>query len=217
MCYNLALEATRERFRDELGWDPGAGYVPLPRVSAFDHPVLPLRLRAGGVDTWVAARWGLVPRWLTRQPRIEPDDLFNARWETAAVKPAFRQAFQTGRAVVPATGFWEWRPVPGSRRKELVGVVPEAGWLYLGALASYWEATGQWTFVILTMRSNGLVAGFHDRQPLCLPPDRLEEWLAGPLADQDGWVLGAAEAEAARWRLRAPLRDGQGGLFDDLL
>lgn len=77
---------------------PTGGHCVAAIVERDDHRAL------------VAYRWGLVPAW-TKDVRID-SRLFNARAETVAASPAFRQAFRRTRCLIPADGFYEWRRTP---------------------------------------------------------------------------------------------------------
>ena len=55
-------------------------------------------------------RWGLIPRWWKRSPKELPAT-FNARSETVAEKPMFRDAFKRNRCLIPASGYFEWHTV----------------------------------------------------------------------------------------------------------
>jgi putative SOS response-associated peptidase YedK len=102
--------------------------------------------------------------------------LINARSETAAALPAFRAAFRARRCVVPADGFFEWRALPGVRKRQPYFLHARAGGPL--ALAGLWEETaGGGAFVILTTAPNAVVARIHDRMPALLPPAALEAWL----------------------------------------
>ena len=124
------------------------------------------------------ARWGLVPAWL--QDLAIGARLINARSETLAEKPSFRQAFRARRCVVPADGFYEW-VAEGKSRKPLWIRRPDGQPL---GLAGLWEAaTGQdgsriETFTIITTESRGSLAAIHDRCPVILGKDNLAAWLA---------------------------------------
>jgi putative SOS response-associated peptidase YedK len=102
--------------------------------------------------------------------------LINARSETAAELPAFRAAFRARRCLVPADGFFEWRALPGVRKRQPYFVRGKAeGPL---AFAGLWEeAAGGGAFVILTTAPNAVVARIHDRMPALLPPALCEAWL----------------------------------------
>lgn len=102
--------------------------------------------------------------------------LINARSETAAELPSFRGAFRRRRCLVPADGFFEWRALPGMKKRQpyfISGRQP--GPL---ALAGLWEeAEAGASFVILTTAPNATVARLHDRMPAILPPAVLAAWL----------------------------------------
>ena len=137
-------------------------------------------------------RWNVAPtdeHWIVRidgkgRRRMEPARfgldgpggqlVINARGETAAALPTFRQAFSEGRCLVPADGFYEWR---GGRtaRRPLWFHDPAGGLLVFAGLA--FERQGSLAFVILTTAANDLVRPFHDRMPVLLSPDGAREWL----------------------------------------
>ena len=81
-----------------------------PRYNvAPSQPVGAIRSAAGGGREWVLLRWGLVPAWAP-EPRTAYNT-HNARAETAAEKPTYRQAFRRRRCLIPADGFYEWQTV----------------------------------------------------------------------------------------------------------
>lgn len=117
-------------------------------------------------------RWGFVPSWSDG-----PDPgarLINARAETAAEKPSFRDALAARRCLVPADGWYEW-----SGRQPYY-VVPRDGSLL--ALAGLYEFWGSGTNLlvscaIVTTAAVGPLAGVHERMPLVLPADSWAAWL----------------------------------------
>ena len=130
-------------------------------------------------------RWGLVPSW-AKDISIG-NRMINARSETAAAKPSFRNAFESRRCVVPASGFFEWKGEPGHKQPFAITAADQP----LFALAGLWES---WhdraspeapvveTFTILTTDANATVAAIHDRMPVILPADRVQDWLTAPPA-----------------------------------
>jgi putative SOS response-associated peptidase YedK len=132
----------------------------------------------------VRYRWGLVPAWAD-DPRIG-SRAFNARAETLATSPLFRDAFRRRRCLVPVDGFYEWRRV-GSKRHPMLIHDPSGDPL---ALAGLWTGrqdpeTGEWhrTFTIVTTRPNAFVGPIHDRMPVVVPPDSWARWLDPAPAD----------------------------------
>ncbi len=210
MCYNLAVEATRHRFQQDFGWDPGEGFLSAARLSAFDHPLIPALRLEGSARRWQLARWGLPA---LPAGSAGSKDLYNARWETAHQKPSFRDAYHRGRMVLVVTGFWEWRSVPGRSTKQLVQITPPTHWLFLAALGSTSAPGVSPNFTLLTVAAFGPMADFHDRMPLALNPASLDSWLAEPDRAQ---IEEEARTQARGWKITAPVRDdGPRGLFDD--
>ncbi len=124
------------------------------------------------------ARWGLIPGW-AKNPNDLPL-LINARSETAAEKPAFRAAMRHRRALIPASGFYEWRRGNG-RTGQAYWVRPRAGVVvaFAGLLETWLEPGGAEidTAAILTTPANADLAGIHDRMPVVIRPQDFSRWL----------------------------------------
>ena len=99
--------------------------------------------------------------------------LLNARAETAAVKPAFAEAFREHRAILPADGFYEWSH-DGKKTKYLFTLNGRRT-LYLCGL--YKRIGGEYRFVILTRPANESMAGIHDRMPVIAAADEVRPYL----------------------------------------
>jgi len=137
-------------------------------------------------------RWGLIPNW-AKDPAIA-HKLINARVETAAEKPSFRDAWRARRCLIPANGWYEWTGAGGVRQPWLIRrrdgaplffaglwerwLVPEAR-AESGAFAGSGPGGAVETFTILTTEAGGEAAAIHHRMPVLVRPDRFESWLAG--------------------------------------
>jgi putative SOS response-associated peptidase YedK len=124
-------------------------------------------------------RWGLVPYWA--KDLAVGNKMINARAESVAEKPAFRQALEQRRCIIPATGFFEWQGPPG-RKQPYAITFPEAPLFGFAGLWERWRPSAGEpveTFAIVTTDSNEAVATIHDRMPVILPPDKAETWLTG--------------------------------------
>ena len=130
-------------------------------------------------------RWGLVPHW-AKDPGLAAK-LINARAETVAAKPAFRDAFARRRCLVVADGFYEWeRRGPKARHPFHITRDDGAPFAFAGLWAS-WHGPGELvlrTCSIITTTANDAVGELHDRMPVILPADAEDAWLdpATPLA-----------------------------------
>jgi putative SOS response-associated peptidase YedK len=150
-----------------------------------------------GVRTLALLEWGLIAPWTrTGSPGRRP---INARVETAATLPSFRDALRQRRCAVPATGYYEWRE-GADGRKQPVWIAPaDAGVLALAGLWQAWQSPEgelRRTFALLTMDAAGPPAEVHDRMPLLLPFDQLDAWLSP--AHPGAPLLPGLRAEAAR-------------------
>jgi putative SOS response-associated peptidase YedK len=133
-----------------------------------------------------SARWGLVPGF-AKDPSGTP--LFNARSETVAEKPAFEASLRSRRAVVPASGYYEWVDIDGVKTPHYVSLPGDELFLFAG-LYEWWRNPAaatpaeRWLLstTILTRPSAGPLAEIHERMPLFLEADFVEEWL-DPLSE----------------------------------
>jgi putative SOS response-associated peptidase YedK len=128
-------------------------------------------------------RWGLIPSW-AKDPAVG-NRMINARAETLAEKPSFRDALRRRRCLVLADGFYEWRK-EGARKTPL-WIHPAGGGVL--AFAGLWEI---WTSpdgevvescTIVTTKAGPPIASFHERMPVILPPEAWDRWLDPAPAD----------------------------------
>jgi putative SOS response-associated peptidase YedK len=148
-------------------------------------------------------RWGLVPPQ-SKDP-AEGSRLFNARAETVATRPSFRDAFDHRRMAVLADGFFEWRKGPGKGRQPHYFSRADGRPLAFAGLWADWRDPRPGAADRPTVRSCTIVTttagqdmdGVHDRMPVVLAPDALDRWLLPAGADRE--------------ELRALLRPGPKG------
>jgi putative SOS response-associated peptidase YedK len=139
---------------------------------------------AGAAARRVAAgaRWGLVPPW-ARTPQGPP--LINARIESVTEKPTFRRAVLTRRAIVPADGYYEWQATAGGKQPVYLHGEDDRP-LAFAAVYEHWRdptvaegEQGAWlrSFSIITSAASDALGHIHDRTPVILPRDRVDDWL----------------------------------------
>jgi putative SOS response-associated peptidase YedK len=126
----------------------------------------------------VRFRWGLVPHWAA-EAKIA-GRTFNARAETIAVTPAFRDAFHRRRCLVPVDSFYEWKREGGVRQPYRIAALDGMP-LVLAGLWAGWrdpaDGAVRRTFTIVTTTANDAIRELHDRMPVILPRAAWTTWL----------------------------------------
>jgi len=142
-----------------------------------------IRQRRDGPRVMEEMRWGLVPHWV-KDAKAFKTNLFNARSESAAEKPSFRDAMKTHRCIVPASGFYEWRQVDGAKQPYYVYRADGKPMAFAGLWAV--NKAGDAPLVsctVLTTAANEDMRELHDRMPVILEQDEWERWLDVDEAD----------------------------------
>jgi putative SOS response-associated peptidase YedK len=176
MCGRYSLTAVPTRVEAFLGASDGA--VLRPRYNVAPGQDVPVAVAGpAGRRALVLRRWGLVPRF-ARDPAAGARSA-NARVETAAEHPAFREAFRARRCLVPADGFYEWRRRRGGAEPHHV-TLPDGA---LFAMAGLWErfeppdGPALETCAVLTGPARGRVRELHARAPILVAPADFGAWL----------------------------------------
>ena len=184
MCGRVALFSPPARLARLVGAVLGAdldleGH---PRWNVAPSQVLYAARMHDEVRTLERYRWGLVPSW-AKDPSIA-NRLFNARAETIAEKPSFRSAFATRPCVVPLDGFYEWDHRAGHHRQPHYFQRVDAEPMVLAGLYERWRdphapSAGAVvsTCTIITTAPNVDMDGLHDRMPVVLEPNEINQWL----------------------------------------
>lgn len=186
MCGRYVLHDVDAEVARALGLE---AFVSEPRYNIAPTQSVPIVVpRSEGGRSAELARWGLVPHWV-RDPASFKTLLFNARSETLFEKPSFRDAARASRAVVPASGYYEWQQQAGVKQPYLIER-PDRRPLFFAAL--YAPAGRNWptlSFAIVTREATAALAELHDRMPVALEGEGLDAWLDPTLRDEG--VLGA--------------------------
>jgi putative SOS response-associated peptidase YedK len=125
----------------------------------------------------VGLKWGLIPSW-AKDPAIG-NRMINARAETLAEKPSYRQALAKRRCLIPADGFYEWKKAQGGSQPYHVRRRDGALFAFAGLWEEWKDEAGRAleTCTIITVEPNDLMAKIHDRMPAILKPEHEELWL----------------------------------------
>ena len=159
------------RFMERPNLGPRYNIAPTQEV-----PIVRLA-REGERRELIMMRWGLVPYW-AEDVKIG-NRLINARAETIERTPAFREAYQRRRCLVPADGFYEWRKAGRQRQPLLIRRQDQAPFAFAGLWERWLQPDGQIlrSCTIVTCPANALVAEVHDRMPVILAAEDHDRWL----------------------------------------
>jgi len=129
-------------------------------------------------------RWGLVPSWV-EDPKGFPL-LFNARSESMADKPAFRDALKLQRCIMPATGYYEWHTAADNTKTPYFVTMADGSPMVFAGLYACWVGPGGEVVdsaAIVTVPASDDMAAMHPRMPAVLRGDAIDRWLATDRVD----------------------------------
>jgi putative SOS response-associated peptidase YedK len=203
MCGRFAVDSEVNDLIEEFvavggniqDWRPGYNIRPTDPV-----PVIIESQKTGElVRRLELARWSLVPGWSKELKLKVPT--FNARAETAAEKSMFKASVASKRALIPATGYYEWHTE--GKTKTPYFIRPTEGQMAFAGLYSWWKDASlapddpnRWvlTATILTMDAVPHLAPIHDRNPVPLAPEFWSDWLNPEIVGDQAFVEAAVAA-----------------------
>jgi putative SOS response-associated peptidase YedK len=174
MCGRFTLEPTEE-FYEWFQIDNRLDSL-VPRYNIAPGQMVPVII-GNSSHHLVLMRWGLIPHWAKDQK--VGYKMINARVETLTQKPAFRGLLRSQRCLVPASGFYEWKPE--ERAKTPYYIHPTGAWFFAFAgLYDVWtnpEGKEISSFTIITKAADTVVAQLHHRMPVILARELEDDWL----------------------------------------
>lgn len=212
MCGRTSLAVAAAALEERFDARVADGVTVEPRYNIAPRDDL-LAVRNDDSETISTLNWGFLPHWAN-----SPDDgprPINARSETAAEKPLFREAFRERRCLLLADGFYEWQGSRGHKQPYRIERVDREPFAFAG-LWDRWtgpDGADRFSCTVLTTDANDAVASVHDRMPVMLEPGEEAAWLGG--ADLDAWqsLLDAYPDDLLRvypvsTRVNSPRHDG---------
>lgn len=177
MCGRFALIAPGEQVAETFDLTDVPTLAPRYNIAPT-QPVAVVRLHPGtGERELTHVHWGLIPSW-AKDPGMG-SRMINARAETVAEKPAYRNAFRYRRCLIPASGFYEWQQQNGGKQPYYIHT-SQGQILALAGLWEHWQS-GDGSEIesctILTTQPNQRVGQFHNRMPVILQPEDFAVWL----------------------------------------
>ena len=179
------------------------GFIDLPNLAARwniaptqSAPII--HAEEAGACRMEMARWGLVPPWAktpNAKGQYDGPPLINARGETIAEKPAFRDPFRHSRVLTPADGFYEWTGKGKDKRAFCIRPKNQRAFAFAGiaaAMPSGFDGPAR-SFSIVTTEANATLTPIHHRMPVVIPVDHAPTWLSGTPSEAAELVSTAPE------------------------
>jgi putative SOS response-associated peptidase YedK len=178
MCGRFSLHTVRERIAEHFDAEEFSETRIFQRWNvAPSQEVLVVRASEAGRRELTFLRWGLVPHW-AKEGKFQYSTI-NARAETVASKPAFRDSFRRRRCLIPADGFYEWQPAKPRKQPWFIRVKGADLFAFAGLWDRWRGAGGEVveSFTIVVTDANDLLRPIHDRMPVILVPADYQAWL----------------------------------------
>ena len=173
MCGRFTITHPNEALAALFGAGLGNDLPDSPRFNICPTQAVAVVTSEAGVRRMRAMRWGFLPSWY-KSPADGPL-IINARSDTIAAKPAFREAVRTRRCLVPASGFYEWQTGPDGAKLPWYFTRTDGQPM---ALAGIWQRWGEGdTCAIVSTDAGPGMAGLHHREALLLEPADWPLWL----------------------------------------
>jgi putative SOS response-associated peptidase YedK len=189
-----ALRALFHTVNPTPNWEPTWNMAP-----TRDAPVVRLHpaTQARHLDL---LRWGLVPHWAKDAKSVRQP--INARAETVATAPMFRDALERRRCLVPADVFYEWQATEQGKQPFAIARADGQPMAFAGLWEGWRGADGtvMRSFAIVTTNANPVLLPLHERMPVILEPADWPAWL-GEVAGEPGALLRPSAAELRVWRI----------------
>lgn len=181
MCGRFARFSSVQKFA-ELFRTAG-GFTLNPRYNiAPTQSLLLARNAAWGGRELVSLHWGLIPYWAKKAKTAY--STINARAESVAEKPAFRNAFRHRRCLIAADGYYEWRQLERTKQPYFIALKDGEPFAFAG-LWDHWARNEQSidSCVIIVTDANELTKPIHERMPVNLAPEHYDAWMDPDLTD----------------------------------
>jgi len=175
MCGRYTVTSAPEAIRALFRYEERPNFPPRYNIAPT-QPIAIVRLMEGQRQ-FVLMRWGLLPSWV-KDPKTFTL-LINARAESVCEKPAFRAAMKRRRCLIPADGFYEWKPVAGRKQPYYVHAKSGEPLAFAGLWETWTGPNGEEldTATIITTDANHTLRHIHDRMPVIVPPEAFDLWL----------------------------------------
>jgi putative SOS response-associated peptidase YedK len=179
MCGRFTNRAKPEQIRGEFKVGNKNPELYRERYNIAPSQMIEVVLAPESERILAELKWGLVPSW-AKDADIG-NRMINARAETLAEKPSFRDAFKKRRCIIPASGFYEWQKKGSGAKQPFYFYLNDKEVFGFAGLWEEWldKTSGEVleTCAIITTEANDVLKPVHERMPVILQAEDYEQWL----------------------------------------
>jgi len=215
MCGRFELHSAFEIIAKFFGLTGGSFTMPTSYNISPGNDIA-IIVSEDGENRLTVCRWGFVPSW--GKDLKDGYKMINARAETVAEKPSFRQAFSRHRCLVVADGFYEWKNEDGKKRPYYIHRRDGKPFGMAGLFNRWTSPEGEkvCTSAIITTAANGIVSPIHERMPVIAPLEKAAFWLDPSVHEKERLLPllepcpdDAIEAYEVSTRVNSPKNDSE--------
>ena len=173
-----------------------------PSFNVCPTDTVDVVVRGGDKRILLPMRWGLIPGWWKKSLKEMRVATFNARSDTIAEKPMFRDSFERRRCLMPASGYYEWMTAPDKSKHPFYFTRADGEPMTIAAIQDGWvnpEGELIRSCAMVIGEPNKFVSEVHDRMPVILEPKDFEQWERGDVKDAEALMKSAAEDVLQKW------------------
>ena len=181
MCGRFAFYSPSEATAALFGADSSTEVVPRYNIAPTQF-IAAVRNDEQDAPELAMFRWGLVPFW-AKDPSIG-NRMINARAETVAEKPSFRNAYKERRCLILADGFYEWRKEGEGKTPYFISLADGSPFAFAGLWENWTSKENDeylQTTAIITTAASDFMAQLHQRMPVVMRPEQARRWLDGDM------------------------------------
>lgn len=210
MCGRFALTLPTDAVAGWFGATEITAQWEQPHYNICPTQDIPVAVLHDGARHLVPMRWGFLPKWY-KSPTDGPL-LINARAETIAEKPAFRDAVRSRRCLIPADGFYEWHREKGKGKEPWYIYAAKDPLMAFAGIWQVWsgpDGARSVTCAMVTTDAGADIAEVHHREPVTVTPENFGLWLGEEGKGAATLMRSADPAYFARHRVGVEVNSGR--------
>jgi putative SOS response-associated peptidase YedK len=184
VCGRYQRKPGKQKIAEQFRVRHAVEHIAMPpedlNITPFSTQPVIRENRDDGQREMALMQWSMVP-FHTKDPKtLKGRNMFNARAESIATTGAWREPFKKRRCLVPASGFYEWDKLTGTKKPYTFSLTDGSLFAFAGIWDAWKDPRGDWlqSFAVITTEPNELMGRIHPRMPVILHCRDYDRWLS---------------------------------------